>query len=206
MAETKKNEKQKYDRTSYILIVDDDDTLLKFFKIHLNKFFSKVIVVRNAKDAFDTLKSNEIDLVITDVRMPRTDGLQLMKKIKNFDQTIPVLVISGALLSEDQAQIIEEDADDFLKKPFSVDDLHQFMTQGLKKRQGLIMLKQMVGDSKKIKEIILSSAKNLKKDSLEEREKIINQLVSKVNEEKDIPFENIEKKDFLNFIEKLKAS
>ena len=60
-----------------ILIVDDDQTLLKFFKIHLNKFFSRVIVVKNAKEAVETLKSKQIDLVLSDIRMPRVDGLQL---------------------------------------------------------------------------------------------------------------------------------
>ena len=50
-----------YDRTSYILVVDDDNTLLKFFKIHLNKYYSREIVVKNAKEAIDTLREKEID-------------------------------------------------------------------------------------------------------------------------------------------------
>ena len=45
-----------YDRESNVLIVDDDSTLLKFFKIHLNKFFSRVVVVENAKSALETMK------------------------------------------------------------------------------------------------------------------------------------------------------
>ena len=95
-----------YNRTSYILVVDDDDTLLKFFKIHLNKFFSRVIVVKNAKEAIETLKDKEIDLVISDIKMPRMDGIQLMKKVKNHDPSIPVFLVSGALLNESQQNAI----------------------------------------------------------------------------------------------------
>src|SRR5689334_22808504 len=105
------NQKRNYDRTSYILVVDDDNTLLKFFKIHLNKFFSRVIVVKNAKEAIDTLREKEIDLVISDIRMPRMDGLQLMKRVRKHDPSIPMMMISGALLSDEQSKSAEDDAD-----------------------------------------------------------------------------------------------
>ena len=84
-----------YDRTSYILVVDDDNTLLKFFKIHLNKFFSRVIVVKNAKEAIETLREKEIDLVLTDIRMPFVDGISLLKYIKTFFPHIPVVVATA---------------------------------------------------------------------------------------------------------------
>ena len=110
--------KRAYDRTSYILVVDDDNTLLKFFKIHLNKFFSRVVVVKNAKEATDAMREKEIDLVITDIRMPRMDGLQLMKRVRKHDSTIPVLIVSGALMTEEQEEICNNDADGFLRTPF----------------------------------------------------------------------------------------
>ena len=105
------------EETPLVLVVDDDDTLLKFFKIHLNKFFSKVIVVRNAKEAVAALKEKEIDLVLSDIRMPRMDGIQFMKKVRAHDPTIPVYLVSGALLSPEQTGEIENQADGFLKKP-----------------------------------------------------------------------------------------
>ena len=80
---------QNYNRTSNILVVDDDDTLLKFFKIHLNKFFSKVIVVQNAKEAVETITEKDIDLVISDIRLPDGTGIGLFEEIlfKFFEQT-----------------------------------------------------------------------------------------------------------------------
>ncbi len=143
-----------YNRTSYILVVDDDDTLLKFFKIHLNKFFSRVLVVKNAKEAFETLKEKEIDLVISDIKMPRMDGIQLMKKVKNHDPSIPVFLVSGALLNENQQNAIDTKADGYLKKPFGIDDLHDFIDRGIKLRDSYKELLDIVEDPKKFLELI----------------------------------------------------
>ena len=148
-----------YDRTSYILVVDDDKTLLKFFKIHLNKFFSRVIVVKNAKEAVEMLKDKEVDLVISDIRMPRTDGIQLMKKVRNFDSSIPVMLISGAMLTDEQTAITEEVADGFLRKPFSVDELHGLIDFGMAMREKLKELKTIVPDNKRLRDILRGKAK-----------------------------------------------
>jgi DNA-binding NtrC family response regulator len=151
---TTTTQKRAYDRTSYILVVDDDNTLLKFFKIHLNKFFSRVIVVKNAKEATDALREKEIDLVITDIRMPRMDGLQLMKRVRKHDLTIPVLVVSGALLSEEQIDACENDADGFLRKPFTVDELHNFIESGMQLREKYIKLAAMLPDKKHFRDLL----------------------------------------------------
>jgi DNA-binding NtrC family response regulator len=151
--------KRAYDRTSYILVVDDDNTLLKFFKIHLNKFFSRVIVVKNAKEAIDTLREKEIDLVLTDIRMPRMDGLQLMKRVRKHDASIPVLLISGALLNEDQSKSAEDDADGYLRKPFSVDDLHEFINNGMELREKYNKLANLLPDRKMIRDLLRGKTK-----------------------------------------------
>ncbi len=145
---------QGYDRTSYVLIVDDDQTLLKFFKIHLNKFFSRVIVVKNAKEALDEIDKGGIDLVLTDIRMPRMDGLQLLRKVKAQDATIPVLLISGAVLNEKQALEAEANIDGFLRKPFSVDGLNASIKAGMERREYLKKLGALVGDQKLLAPIL----------------------------------------------------
>ncbi len=151
--------KRAYDRTSYILVVDDDNTLLKFFKIHLNKFFSKVIVVKSAKEAIDTLREKEIDLVISDIRMPRMDGLQLLKRVRKHDPAIPMLMISGALLSDDQKLSAEEDADGYLRKPFSVDDLHSFIEKGMQLRDKYKKLSEYLDDKKSFRDVLSGKTK-----------------------------------------------
>ena len=143
-----------YNKETYILVVDDDETLLKFFKIHLNKFFSKVIVVKNAAEAKETLDNNEIDLVLSDIRMPKTSGIQLMRKVRLHDPSIPVFLISGALLDEKQTFDVDTMADGFLKKPFSIDGLHEFLTKGLKYREIYKDLYQIVPDKRKFQRLV----------------------------------------------------
>jgi DNA-binding NtrC family response regulator len=153
------HQKRAYDRTSHIMIVDDDQTLLKFFKIHLNKFFSRVIVVKNAKEALDTLKEKEIDLVLSDIRMPKVDGLQLLKKIRNENASIPVFLISGALLTNEQLKLIEETADGFLKKPFTVEEIQEFIDLGMKKRELLKQLSEIITDNEQLLAVLKGKSK-----------------------------------------------
>jgi DNA-binding NtrC family response regulator len=163
--------KNPYDRTTYILVIDDDQTLLKFFKIHLNKFFSKIVVVKNAKEAIEALGEKEIDLVISDIRMPRMDGIQLMKKVRLHDPSIPVFLVSGALLTPEQVTSIDEKADGFLKKPFSIDDLHGYIANGLRVRDIYKELMELVGDQKKFQNLVRGKAslKGIKDETARER-------------------------------------
>lgn len=156
-----------YDRTSYVLVVDDDNTLLKFFKIHLNKFFSRVIVVKNAKEAIEAIREGGIDLVITDIRMPRMDGFQLLKKIRAFDASIPVVLISGAMLDDEQIKECESHTDGFLRKPFSVEELHDTICRGVERREVLKKLGALVNDNKILLQV-LKGAKKIERAVTEE--------------------------------------
>jgi DNA-binding NtrC family response regulator len=151
-----------YDRDSNVLIVDDDSTLLKFFKIHLNKFFSRVVVVENAKAALETMKEREIDLVLTDIRMPKIDGLELMQKIRKNYPGIPILLISGEPMSDDQAEIVKS-ADGFLAKPFGIDELNDYICSGIDLRNSVKELLTYMKNPKKIRDAMCSERSELKK-------------------------------------------
>ncbi len=140
--------KMAFDRISYVLVVDDDSTLLKFFKIHLNKFFSHVLVVKNAKEAIETLSKQVVDLVISDIKMPRTTGVQLAKKVKTEFPSIPFLLITGMPLTDTQILEYSEVSDGLLRKPFAVDELHKVIENGLKKRDLLRKLEEIIQDKK----------------------------------------------------------
>jgi DNA-binding NtrC family response regulator len=143
-----------YDRDHYILIVDDDQTLLKFFKIHLNRFFSKVIVVCSAKEALGVCQEKTIDLVITDIVMHKVTGLQLLTKLTRLFPTVPVLLISGASLTPEEELFCEEKTYGILKKPFSVDQLHEYIYGGLLKREKLKQLLEIIGSEKRLKALL----------------------------------------------------
>jgi DNA-binding NtrC family response regulator len=151
-----------YDRESNVLIVDDDSTLLKFFKIHLNKFFSRVVVVESAKAALDAMKEREMDLVLTDVRMPKIDGLELLVKIRKHHADIPVLLISGEPMDSDQQSVVDS-ADGFLAKPFTVDELNDYMTTGIDLRNAMKEFLPLLKDKKKIREAMRAKPAELEK-------------------------------------------
>ncbi|NDE14788.1 response regulator, partial [bacterium] len=119
-----------------------------------NKFFSRVIVVESAKDALAQLKEKEIDLVITDIRMPKVDGIELMAKVRRYDPTIPVMIVSGALLDEEQTRACVGEADGFLRKPFSFDDLHKFIDNGMKLREAFKEMATIMRDRKKFRALL----------------------------------------------------
>lgn len=172
-----------YNTESFILIVDDDNTLLKFFKIHLNKFFSKVIVVDSAKEAVKKLKEKNIDLVISDIRMPKTDGIELIGKVRKFDPSIPTLLVSGALLSDEQIEKITSEADGFLRKPFSVDQLHSFIENGMKLREAYSELAPMARSKKCLRDLIkneMSVEEAIKKASQTRANEILNEINSEI--------------------------
>ena len=151
-----------YDRESNVLIVDDDSTLLKFFKIHLNKFFSRVVVVESAKAALDTMKEREIDLVLTDVRMPKIDGLELMQKIRKQNPSIPILLISGEPMSDEQAEIVKT-ADGFLAKPFGIDELNDYICAGIDLRNSMKDLISCLKNPKRIRDAMNATSETLVK-------------------------------------------
>ena len=86
--------------------------------------------------------------------MPKSTGVQLAKKIKNIDASIPVFMISGAFISEEENKKIDVKIDNFLQKPFSVEQLHQYIELGLKFREAYSELGDIVGDNKKLLEMI----------------------------------------------------
>lgn len=164
-----KNYLREYDRESHILIVDDDSSLLKFFKIHLNKFFSKIVVVDSGKEALLAIQDREINLVLTDIRMPKVNGLQLMKKIRKLHPEIPILLISGEPITEEMAETVGS-SDGFLAKPFSVDDLNSYLNRGVDLHLAMKELATLLNDPSKIRTAMActdeSIRKHVEKDSV----------------------------------------
>src|SRR6185312_7291231 len=128
-----------------------------------------------------TLREKEIDLVISDIRMPRMDGLQLMKRVRKHDPAIPMLLISGALLTEEQSKGAEDEADGYLRKPFSVDELHGFIDMGMQLREKYKRLGEMLPDKKTIRDVLRGKAKIEKLVENAEHQKEAQQILEELN-------------------------
>jgi two-component system cell cycle response regulator len=104
-----------------ILIVDDDDTVRESLNDFLEFHDFVVTAVASAAQALNTLAKNEFDLVISDLVMPKMDGIALVKSIRESGKDVPFLVMTGFASIEYAVESMKAGATDFLTKPLKFD-------------------------------------------------------------------------------------
>jgi DNA-binding NtrC family response regulator len=116
-----------------ILVVDDDAIVIKSCRRILEAEGFEVITVSSADDALETVKKYDFDLLLIDVKMPKHDGLFLMREIKKYWPDIPIIVMSGYPTPETVADVLKLGAIQFIPKPFRPDELTKSVRQVLQK-------------------------------------------------------------------------
>ena len=121
-----------------ILVVDDDAIVIKSCRRILEAEGFEVTTVPSADEALEKIKNYEFDLLLMDVKMPKHDGIFLMREIKKNWPDIPIIVMSGYPTPETVADVLELGATQFIPKPFRPDELiktiDQVIQSGLEKR------------------------------------------------------------------------
>lgn len=121
-----------------VLIVDDEETLTWSMAKSLAKDRDKyeVIIANNGKEALSQLKKNEIDLVISDIRMPDINGLDLLVKVKKeFPQT-KVIIMTAYGSSDVQKEANRRGSLYYLEKPFEINDIRKVIIDLIGKKRG----------------------------------------------------------------------
>ncbi|MBC8768844.1 sigma-54-dependent Fis family transcriptional regulator [Arenibacter sp. BSSL-BM3] len=108
-----------------VLIVDDDVNILELIHRHLQSFNYHTYKAVSVKEALIILKDSKIDLLITDLKMPDVDGLQLVKYVSEHYPKLPKLVVTGYPSVDDALSVIKSGALDYLVKPFTKEELRQ---------------------------------------------------------------------------------
>ena len=109
--------------SEHILIIDDDIKLTDLIKKYLENHQYKISVSNLPLDGFELFKQNsDIDLIILDITMPKMDGFQLLRKIREFS-TIPVIMLTARGEVSDRVIGLELGADDYMPKPFDPEEL-----------------------------------------------------------------------------------
>ena len=108
-----------------VLIVDDDVNILELIHRHLQSFNYHTYKAVSVKEALVILKDSKIDLLITDLKMPDVDGLQLVKYVSEHYPKLPKLVVTGYPSVDDAMSVIKSGALDYLVKPFTKEELKQ---------------------------------------------------------------------------------
>ena len=106
-----------------ILVVDDDAIVIKSCKRILEAEGLEVSTVPSADEALEMIKKYEFDLLLIDVKMPRHDGMFLMREIKKVIPDMPIIVMSGYPTPETISDVLNLGASQFIPKPFRPDEL-----------------------------------------------------------------------------------
>ena len=105
----------------HILVVDDDKNTRKLMKAVLENEHYVVFTAQNGEEALNELDNNHIDLVVLDVSMPKMDGYEFTKTIRNGKSDLPILMVSAKQLPQDRKLGFLAGTDDFMTKPVDED-------------------------------------------------------------------------------------
>jgi DNA-binding response OmpR family regulator len=106
-----------------ILVADDDQAIRELIAVYLIRSGYKVDTAKDGADAWKSLRQVNYLLLITDYKMPKLTGLELIKKIRSLDMTLPVILVSGTMPTEELKRHHWLRVDATLAKPFSMDEL-----------------------------------------------------------------------------------
>lgn len=109
------------------LIVDDNGPMAEVLSEMLNVFQLKSITVQDGESALRSLNEEDVCLVITDIRMPKMNGIELLRSIKAQSPDLPVVVVSGYNLAPEDDRTVRSIADGLLSKPFKMEDIQALL-------------------------------------------------------------------------------
>jgi DNA-binding NtrC family response regulator len=140
-----------------ILVVEDEDIARKNLEHILIRAGFDVVSVNNGNKAIDLLQSQNFDLVITDLKMEKVDGMQVLNKTKELQPYTEVIMITGYATIETSVQAMHDGAYYYIAKPYKIDDVRQITKQALLKRRlrlENIELKEILKKQRKISDIV----------------------------------------------------
>ena len=105
-----------------ILIIEDDNSIQKFLKLSLTTKKYEAIISGTGLSGISLFMSNNPDLVLLDLGLPDIDGIEVLKQIR-LSSDIPIIVISARGLEKEKVQALDLGADDYLTKPFHIEEL-----------------------------------------------------------------------------------
>src|ERR1700756_246231 len=118
-----------------VLIVDDEPNLRKILSAQLSRDGYEVMTADDGEQGLAMLKDHHIDLVITDLKMPKVDGMTLLRKALEDDPELPVVLITAHGTIDTAVEALKSGAFDFVTKPFDKDEVRQIVAKALKTRE-----------------------------------------------------------------------
>lgn len=117
-----------------ILIVDDEERLLRVLRLGLKPLGFDVLTSTTAEAALDLILQKPLDLILTDIRLPGMSGVDLVYELERLQIGLPVIVMTAFADVDTAVKSLKHGASDYIRKPFSVEELEALMREVLAKQ------------------------------------------------------------------------
>jgi two-component system, OmpR family, alkaline phosphatase synthesis response regulator PhoP len=134
------------DDRSSILLVEDEENLHATLKLNLELEGYEVTSAHDGMAAMKAVKEEYFDLIIMDIMLPEADGITVIQNIRLTNTDVPILILSAKNHSEDKVLGLKKGADDYLTKPFNLEELLLRVSKLIKKNKRL-QQKSSIGDT-----------------------------------------------------------
>ena len=142
------------DENLNILVVDDEECILDVFKRYFESETTHTLfTASDGFEAFEIIRTESINCCFTDLAMPRLDGLELARKIYQYDNTIPVVVMTGYPSMDIAIETLKNGVVDFITKPFQMEQILPTISKVINARSNFvenILLKEEIKKSKEL--------------------------------------------------------
>lgn len=128
-----------------LLLVEDDANLCYIIQGGLEDMIGgyKVLTASNGEEGLAVWKAQQPDVIVADIEMPVMDGYEMVRRIREQDEHVPILFTSGRVSPKDVVKGYELGVNNYVKKPFLAEELHAHITALLKLTRGVPMQKEV---------------------------------------------------------------
>ena len=124
-----------------VLIADDETGVREAFRMILKDKYN-LFLYDNGEEALNCARNHRIDVALVDIKMPKMDGLELLKKIKTIDHDIQVIMVTGYATLDTAIEAMRFGAFDYIKKPFDKDELEKLVEKGIDRKRLKVKVKK----------------------------------------------------------------
>lgn len=144
------------EKTERIVVIDDEKRMCESLSALLQSGGIEVRAFQNSPAAIESIRNERVDLVVTDIKMPHMDGLQILKAVKEIDDGIPVILMTGYGSMDTALEAIAQGAYNYLLKPVEFAQLELAVKRALEKRRGDLAQRSLM-EQLKLSNFILES-------------------------------------------------
>ena len=132
----------KHTKQFKLLLVEDDTLMRETTMEFLSSFFDDIIVATDGDDAWSKFQKSDFDLIITDINLPNMDGLKLISKMREYNEDLPIIILSAHTESNYFIESIRYSVDGYLLKPFDIEHFLYVLSKIVKRTENARQLQE----------------------------------------------------------------